>query len=94
MGTNDSPSIVWTRPLRPIGPEYDPKMRLMGTVEILGVPHHVNAEEVVERDSEQVSHDDDQDTYVNEIQLIVGGRGHTVRIDGRDYLIAITPYAG
>lgn len=88
-----TPPVSWTRPLRPVGPEHDPGQRLIGTVEILGVEHAVNAEEVVERDGQQVGRDDDQATFVPEIQQIAGGRARAVTVGGRRYLLLVTPYS-
>jgi hypothetical protein len=85
------PAIQWTKPLRPCGPPEDEQARLIGTVEILGVPFHVQAEGVHD-DEECCQVSDALETYVDEIQTLVDGAGMTVKINGRDYLLVIYPY--
>lgn len=96
--------LEWVDPLRPCGPSDVAKARLIGRVRILGTDFHVNAEEVRAapsgeldepasgRIADQVSAIGQSDTYVCEIQNLIDGPGRTVMIEGREYLLVISPF--
>jgi hypothetical protein len=93
-----TPPIEWVKGLHPIGPDNNPAARLFGTVRILDQEFYVNAEEVVDvddpEDSDSVIQEaflGEGETYVEDIQAFCEGAGETVKIDGREYLLAITP---
>jgi hypothetical protein len=86
------PKILWTSPLMPVGPDDNPMARLKGEVEILGNAFHVVAEAVRDVEGVQTAVLDGE-TYVDDIQSMCGGRGETVRISGRPYLLTVFPYA-
>ena len=87
------PAITWERPLRPIGINGDSEARLLGTVSILGADFHVEACEVKYlNDGEQVSKQDSSENYLDEVLNIVQGSAQTVMINGREYVLFITPY--
>jgi hypothetical protein len=48
-------AIRWARDLEPVGPAARPESHRRGTLLIAGVPHHVEAFEVEERDGCQES---------------------------------------
>src|SRR5436853_264666 len=101
-----TPNMTWVSPLHPCGSDDNPNARLIGHVRILGADFHVNAEQV--EDSEEVVEvsqgrkitgtiqraviKPESDTYVPEISALVDGAGETVSIDGRDYLLVISPF--
>lgn len=91
--TQDSPAIVWTKPLTPCGPEDDPKIKLLGTLEVNGTSFHAEAYEVsyLGDDNQQVGKQDENETYLSEICAIVQGAAETVMIAGREYVLAIIP---
>lgn len=43
------PVVEWAEPLRPIGPDDCPWGRLLGTLSIGGILHHVEAIAVIDR---------------------------------------------
>lgn len=101
-----TPPIVWTKPLTPCGPKDQPHVKLLGTVYILGVMFHAEAYEVEDKPDrvlqlgegphftdtiQQTGKQDESETYLAEILNIVQGSANTVTIDGRDYVLAITP---
>lgn len=87
------PAIVWEEGLRPVGDEADEWGKLLGTVLILGVPHHIEAWAVVtnEETGEQEAVDPwtSHEAICNEM---TEGAGRTVTINGRDYFMVVTPY--
>ena len=86
------PPIFWTKPLTPCGPDSDPNMKLHGTVEINGVSFHAKAFEVCySTDGEQIGRQNEEETHLAEICNIVQGAADTIRIAGREYVLAITP---
>lgn len=88
------PCIVWTKPMRSISDD-EPGARLLGRVSILGADFHVEAVEVKETDEgEQVAaFDGDQcEGWLDEVLTIVQGAAMTITINGRDYVLSITPY--
>lgn len=89
------PPIVWTEPLTEIGETLDgpPHARLLGTVTILGADFHVDAVEVnADSEGEQRAAHPGHQCVLDEILEIVEGAGQTVEIDGRPYVLSITPF--
>jgi len=87
-----SPTITWTKPLTPCGPQHDPSMKLHGTVEIYGISFHAEAYEVsYAADGEQIGKQDEDETYLGEICNIVQAAAATIAIAGREYVLAIIP---
>jgi hypothetical protein len=91
--TEMEPAIAWAKPLEPSGPDSDPALKLFGAVEILGHRFHVEAYEVYYKgeDRVQTGKQDEDETYLGEILSIVQGAADTVEINGREYVMAITP---
>lgn len=88
-----TPTIEWTKPLTPIGPSDDPKVKFLGTVSILGADFHAEADEVgYDEEEGQIGKQDESETYLAEVLNIVDGAAQTIRIDGREYVLSITPY--
>ena len=85
--------IEWEEPLHPIGPDDNPKARLLGCVRILGTLFHVNAEQVQDVNDEQTTVLPEGDTFGPEIWELTAGAGQTVTIEGREYLLVISPYS-
>lgn len=82
--------LEWVRELHPIGPKGKPHSRLLGHVRILGADFHVNAEQV-KGDHPVLT---ENETYVPELLEITDGQPpETVSINGRHYLLMITPFA-
>lgn len=88
-----TPTINWTKPLTPCGPPEDPDVKLHGTVEILGTSFHAEAYQVTEGELDaQVGVQDEADTYLSEVLEIVGSSAQTIRLNEREYVLAITPH--
>jgi len=85
-------AIRWERDLEPVGPAEWPDGHVLGTLRIAGVPHHVEAFEVEERDGCQESVLADSETSFGELAGIVQGPMHTVTIAGRPYVVLVTPF--
>jgi hypothetical protein len=83
----DATAINW----RAVG-EDDPLDRLLATVLIGGSFHHLEAREITEDEDDGisfVSYPEDYDT----LRELAGGRpSSTVSIEGRDYILFMTPY--
>lgn len=88
---DEKPAVVWHKALRPVG-DPTPHARLLGTVEIAGVLHHVEAVEVREQDGVQCAADPAMEEALTNVSRIVGGRMASVKIDGRDYVLCVTPF--
>lgn len=88
-----TPAIVWTKALHEVGEESDPGGKLLGCVEIAGVPHHIEgwAVRANEETNEQEAVDPwtSYETITNEM---TEGAGVTVEINGRDYFMVVTPH--
>lgn len=88
-----TPQIVWETPLRPCGPEGNPKSYLLGTVLILGAHFHVEAYQVRNnKEREQTAVEADHETNLSNILTVVDDFAETVKIGRRQYVLAITPY--
>jgi hypothetical protein len=85
-------AVRWECDLEPVGPADRPEGHLLGTLRIAGVPHHVEAFEVEERDGGQESVLGDRETSFGELSEIVQGPMQTVRIAGRPYVVLVTPF--
>jgi hypothetical protein len=81
-----------TTPLRPAGADDRPTARLLGVVEINGVPHHAEAIEVEERDGCQESAAPEFTNYFAELSEIAQDPMETITLDGRQYVMLITPF--
>jgi len=79
--------LDWVQPLHATTAKAT---RLRGHVRILGSDFHVNADEVTSKNGFQESVEGD--TLITEMQGIIGGRGETVRINQRRYLLVISPF--
>jgi hypothetical protein len=91
---------------RATGPEEDPYSKILGPVEIGGVMHHVEGFRVTERRlpslvegeetfGEQVCDGPEEvESYYAELANAFGGDGPfgTVPLDGRDYVLFISPH--
>lgn len=87
------PSLRWTKPLTPCGPDHDPKLKLLGTIEIAGIAFHAEAYQVNDNDQGcQQGLQNETETYLSEILDIVQGAAQTIEIEDRNYVLAITPY--
>lgn len=87
-----TPEIAWSKPLTPCGPESDPTVKLLGTVTILGASFHAEAYAVLDdAEGAQTGVQDESDTWLSEILNIVQGSAQPIRINERDYVLAITP---
>jgi hypothetical protein len=86
------PAIQWDRDLKPVGPHHRPEGHLLGTLVIAGVPHHVEAFEVEERDGCQESVLAEHETSFAELSDITQGPMRTVTIAGRPYVMLVTPF--
>lgn len=87
-----TPSIVWTKPLSPCGPEDNPEVKLLGQVSIDRVPFQAEAYEVREDENDgQVGIQEEHETWLPEVLNIVQGAAYTIDINGRSYVLAITP---
>jgi hypothetical protein len=84
--------IRWERDLKPVGPVRRPEAHLLGTLLIAGVSHHVEAFEVEERDGCQESTLRDSGTSFEELSEIAQGSMRTVMIEGRPYVLLVTPF--
>ncbi len=84
--------IRWERDLAPVGPAARPEAHLLGTLRIAGVPHHVEAFEVEERDGGQESVLSESETSFSELSEIAQGAMRTVTIAGRSYVLLVTPF--
>lgn len=88
-----TPAIVWIRPLEEVGEESAPWGKLLGCVEIAGVPHHIEGWALVENietgEQEVVDPWTSYETISNEM---TEGAGVTVEINGRDYFMVVTPH--
>lgn len=89
------PTITWFKPLTASGDESDPANKLTGMVYIKNVMFHVEAVEVYyaiqDGEEYQESMQDASDNYFDEIMNIVQGPAATITIDGREYVLFITP---
>jgi hypothetical protein len=85
-------AIRWARDLEAVGPTDRPEGHLFGTLLIAGVPHHVEAFEVEERDGGQESVLADSETSFSELSEIAQGPMQTVTIAGRPYVLLVTPF--
>ena len=73
-------AIRWARDLDRVGPATRPEGHLLGTLLIAGVPHHVEAFEVEEREGVQESVLGDNETSFGELSEIAQGPMLTVTI--------------
>lgn len=88
-----TPQIRWTEGLEPIASEGYPQARMLGTVEIEGVPHHVEAIEVTEgADGQQRPVAPPELSIYDELAEITDGAMASVAYRGRRYVLGITPY--
>jgi hypothetical protein len=85
-------AIRWERDLEPVGPDERPTAHLLGTLRIAGVPHHVEAFEVEERDGCQESVLAEHETSFAELSDIAQGPMQTVTIADRPYVLLVTPF--
>jgi hypothetical protein len=85
-------TIRWARDLDPVGPAIRPEGHLLGTLLIAGVPHHVEAFEVEEREGAQESVLGDNETSFGELSGIAQGPMQTVTIADRPYVVLVTPF--
>lgn len=90
------------------GTADNPRARLVGVVEILGVKFHVNLEEVhdIVSPTQQMGSEPpitgsvttqattipEEETFAAEIWELIQGAGKTVKVDGRNYLMVIFPF--
>jgi len=98
---NWTPEIVWEEPLKEIGSEGYPKWsRLIGTVTIGGVFHHIEGWAVGyhETEDEGITHreqhviDPESTSYDDIVDRMVEGAGETVTINGHEYFMVVTPF--
>jgi hypothetical protein len=87
-----APQIEWETPLKPCGPENNPKSYLLGTVRIFGASFHAEAYQVRNHGRTQVAAVAEHDTNLENILAVVDDAAQTVRIGRREYVLAITPY--
>lgn len=85
-------AIRWERDLKPVGPAEWSDGHLLGTLLIAGVPLHVEAFEVKEREGCQESVLADSETSFGELSEIAQGPMRTVTIAGRAYVMLVTPF--
>lgn len=86
-----SPEIHWVKDLHPIG-DPDPWTKLLGTVDILSASFHLEAWEVVESRDGQRAVDPEATWYDLIVNHMTESAGQTVRINGRDYFLVVTPF--
>ena len=77
--------------------EYEPGY-LLGSIEILGVRHHLELMEVADCPQtgiqKPVGQENCNEERIDNLTLYAGGgRFETVEIDGRKFVLAITPYS-
>lgn len=87
------PLIEWTAPLQDVGDDADPGAKLLGQIEIAGVPHHIEAWAV--RDNEETGEQEAIDpwtSYAEVSNAMTEGAGVTVNINGREYFMVVTPH--
>lgn len=84
--------ITLTEELRACG-DGNPWTKFIGTVEIAGVPHHLEAWQVyLNSEGIQQAVDPDECWYDLIADNMIEGAGRTVTIDGREYIMVLTPY--
>jgi hypothetical protein len=98
LNTAFAPVITWEQPLTPCGSSTNglsnSPSQLNGRITIAGVAFYAEAYEVTEGpppDHAQTGVLDESETFLPEILNIVGGAATTIPIDGRSYVLAITP---
>jgi hypothetical protein len=75
-----------------VRPGNRPEGHLLATLRIAGVPHHVGAFEVEERDGCQESVLVERETSFAELSDIAQGPMQTVTIAGRPSVVLVTPF--
>ena len=85
-------AVTWTEPLRAIGRAACPWGRLLGTVSIGGILHHVEAIAVENRDGEQATVLDEDETSFADLMALSDGAMQTLELDGHEYVVVIHPY--
>lgn len=86
-----APAITWVEPMRPIGLGENLEAQWLGTVEIAGALHHIEAAQVKDQDGEQGPVCPDDEMY-GQIAAITKDRMVTVERDNREYVLIVTPY--
>lgn len=94
MGTNEfRPTIIWIEPLKPVGEEGKEWGKLLGQLEINGVPHHIEGWAVQDNEETHEQEAIDPFTSYEEVtNAMTEGAGVTVPIDGHEYFMVITPH--
>ena len=88
-----TPAIVWTKPLEEVGEDEAPWGKLLGCIEIAGVPHHIEAWAVrINEETNEQEAVDPWTSYEAVTNEMTEGPGVTVEINGRDYFMVVTPY--
>lgn len=92
--------LKWFWPLRPVG-DGDPYAKLLGRIDIGDASFHIEAWEVEEVEDAypeypgqtfQRAKEPDDNWYELIAEHMTEGAGQTVKINGRDYFIVMTPY--
>jgi len=76
------------------GSQEDIKSRLLATVCILGVEHHLEAVAIVETDGKQIASDSAFQRYLDDLEnaFCTVGKLRTVKIAGRQYALFMSPH--
>lgn len=84
------PSGLW----RDISEQQDRSVLLM-TVLIRGIPHHLKAIQVEKRNTVQSAVDPTAEKELGDVHALCGASGpfQTVRLDGREYVMTLTPHS-
>lgn len=88
-------TLTWEAIGTSLGPDVDPRGRLLATLILGGASFHVEAFEVRQDDKlGQVGVDDDVHIIFSEFANAAGGDGpfETVEIEGRDYAVFMSPF--
>lgn len=89
------PEIVWKQSLKEVGTDDEegggPWTKLLGQIEIAGVPHHIEAW-AVKIDKEFNQTPVSMDTNYEEMMALTEGAGVTVELNGHDYFMVVTPH--
>jgi len=81
--------------LEPIGPEYDPESRFLGTLIVDRTPHHFELLEVVMHEEHgQVAKHSEYDDILTHHHLGAGADGPfaTIELRGREYAVLVEPF--
>lgn len=89
----DLATIKWRATGAWLGEDADSRARLSAVVRIGGADHHLDAIEVAEIDGMQCSVNGAEEEF-EDLDMFAGngGRFETVSIEGREYVLSMTPF--